>query len=71
MILKGKTQKGKTRVREHGEIWGIISEKDRVNFSSEDGPWLLICPVPEMSIREPRNLRWVHKWHDDDFKVVI
>lgn len=70
--LKGKSLKGKNRVKEHGEIWELISRRDRVLFSSEAGPWLLVTPISVEPILEPKRAdRWVKEKDDPDFEVSL
>lgn len=41
--LKGLSQKGKNRVREHGDRWMVLAETERVIFApGEVGPWVFI-----------------------------
>lgn len=58
--LKGKTLKGKNRVREHGSSWTPI----RPNSAGE---WLCI-PTAELGSRTAY-MRWIHPHHDDHFHV--
>jgi hypothetical protein len=41
LILSGKSQKGKNRIREQGPEWLLIKSAETVPFSSNKGPWLL------------------------------
>jgi hypothetical protein len=67
--LIGITQKGKNRVREHGNIWVVLAEVDRVLFSPNNpGPWLFVAP-PGKDYNH-KDSRWVHLTHDPDFQVV-
>lgn len=67
--LKGITQKGKNRVREHGEQWSVLAETDVVLFSpSKHGPWLFIAPLGCDATHKAS--RWVHKNNDADFIVI-
>lgn len=63
--LTGKSLKGKNRVRENGETWELVEKRQKVLFSTEDGPWLLLS-----SIANPSHSRWVHEHHDTDFVVL-
>jgi hypothetical protein len=63
--LRGKSQKGKNRVRELGENWIVLEECDTVLFSSQNGPWLHVQPNAG---REKS--RWINKLHDADFEIV-
>jgi len=65
--MNGKTQKGKNRVREHGEIWVVLREADRVIFDSSTGPWAFIAP--RGLGRESNGSRWVNLRWDRDFQI--
>lgn len=54
--LKGKTLKGKNRIREHGNIWKIILEK-------HDS----ICVE---SLKNNNICRWVNLKNDVDMEIV-
>jgi len=66
MILKGKTQKGKNRIRELGEEWILIREADSVLFNHERGPWFFIRPASG----KPDKERWIHSKHDVNFEIT-
>ncbi len=67
--LKGISQKGKNRVREHGDRWVVLAETDRVLFKpNELGPWLFIAPVGQG--QNDKASRWVRSLHDLDFTVI-
>ena len=67
MILKGKTQKGKNRVRELGSQWTLMRSADRVMFSQEPGPWWLVKPINGFET----DSRWIRNTKDKDFEVII
>ena len=67
MILKGKSLKGKNRIREHGEFWFIEFEADTVLFDPRPGPWALVIPG---SWANREHSRWIHLKADKDFIVV-
>ena len=68
--LKGKTQKGKNRVREHGEMWTVLAVTDHVLFSSDrTGPWLFVAP--EGKTQDDKASRWIHRLDDLDFILFI
>jgi hypothetical protein len=68
--LHGITQKGKNRVREHGNEWTVFAETERVLFSPDKkGPWLFIAPIGQT--QDSKASRWVHQNNDPDFKLVI
>lgn len=73
VFLTGITQKGKNRIREHGNLWTVLAETDRVLFaSSAPGPWLFVTPNPGgLGLgQDDKASRWVHANTDVDFKVV-
>lgn len=58
--LKGRTLKGKNRIREHGEIWNVL-------------PSPVTPPLPNSLFLESvqtQETRWVHKTGDRDFDIV-
>lgn len=65
MILKGKTLKGKNRIRELGSEWELVTTANNVLFESRPGPWLCVCPKGN-----PSQGRWVHATHDDNFEII-
>lgn len=68
--LKGKTQKGKNRVREHGEFWFVFAETDHVLFAKDKaGPWLFISPMGKD--QNHKSSRWIHGNSDSDFELFI
>ena len=67
--LKGKTQKGKNRVREHGEMWTVLAETETVLFApSSKGPWLFAAPVGKN--QDDKASRWIHGLNDLNFDVI-
>jgi len=67
LILTGKSQKGKNRVRELGPIWKIVEIRDNVAFSTENGPWALIVPANG----DKDKSRWVNMKNDKDFEITV
>lgn len=61
--LVPKTAKGKQRIKAHGDTGEVLRITDKVAFSTERGPWLLVAAGDPTS-------RWVHKSRDKDFEVV-
>lgn len=59
------SNKGKNRIQELGDQWTILKIQDKVLFSSDSGPWLLIEPISN-----PDKPRWIHQDNDQDFKIV-
>lgn len=65
LTLTGLSGKGKNVVRRDGAAWTIERVEDRVLFSHDMGPWLLIgCGREQAS-------RWIHALRDLDFKYVL
>ena len=69
LTLSGITQRGKNRVREIGKEtrWTVIRSADKVGFSTDVGPWLLIKPTADTN---SDRMRWVHKLRDKDFNIT-
>lgn len=66
--LKGLTQKGKNRVREHGDLWTVLAEVDKVLFNPNPGPWLFITPAGRT--QDDKAARWIKASDDVDFSFV-
>lgn len=81
VTLRGKTLKGKNRIREYGDQW-LVREVDRSVLSRNLG--LLVCPASYLGSEHlnpeydrPGALhqvdgycRWVHKTNDEHFAIV-
>jgi hypothetical protein len=67
VILKGKTQKGKNRIRELGSEWILLREMDRVLFNPEVGPWFFVRPANR---KDGEKDRWIHASRDVDFEIA-
>jgi len=64
VTLQHKTKKGKERIKRDGaDKWFVRKTRQRVAFSPEKGPWLLIDNGNSAS------MRWVHATRDRDFVV--
>lgn len=63
--LKGKSRKGKNRIREHGPLWRLTRTEDKVFFSDRKGPWLHI-----ESLRNKNYGRWINEFDDEDMSVI-
>lgn len=70
LILSGKTRKGKTRIKEYGSRWRILLIQDKVAFSFQSGPWLLLEPMIEDVAAKNNGSRWIHQEHDMDFAIA-
>ena len=67
--LKGLSQKGKNRVREHGDRWTVLAETDVVLFApSNHGPWLFVVPMGRD--QTDKASRWVRSTDDTDFIII-
>ena len=62
--LEGKTKKGKERIKRDGPFWKIIRASNKIFFSSENGPWLLVQSEENLNVS-----RWVKQNNDFDFIV--
>jgi hypothetical protein len=68
--LKGKSARGKNRVREHGDEWIVLAETDTVLFApSKKGPFLFIAPKGQG--QNDKASRWVHLNDDENFVVQV
>ena len=66
--LTGISQKGKNRVRDHGQIWTVFAETETILFSpGVKGPWLFVSP--EGCDQNHKASRWVKATADQDFVV--
>lgn len=61
--LKGRSLKGKNRVREWGTVWVV---KPLLRFP----PNLDLIAVVAENDKKMTSLRWIHPKHDVDFEVV-
>lgn len=68
--MTGISQKGKNRVREHGPVWHVLAETDRILFApTKPGPWLFVAP-PDKDMND-KSSRWVHATSDSDFSIKL
>lgn len=65
--LKGKTQRGKNRVREHSSEWIVLAETEKVLFNPAKGNWLFIAPVGKD--QSDKSSRWIRAMDDPDFEI--
>lgn len=61
MIIKGKTQKGKNRIREWGSEWNILERK---------GDRIAIVSIKEQCNWSANSVRWIEKNNDQDFEII-
>jgi hypothetical protein len=67
--LKGISQKGKNRIRDHGDRWVALAETDTVLFApGQKGPWLFVAP--EGKGQNDKASRWIRASGDTDFHVI-
>ena len=67
--LKGISQKGKNRIRDHGDRWIVLAETQRIIFApNEVGPWIFCAPVGQD--QNHKSSRWMRATGDHDFVVV-
>lgn len=66
ITLRGRSLKGKNRIRELGTEWDILSicEED---FAFKKKGDLRIAPVLE----DDHDARWIHPTQDKDFEIVV
>jgi hypothetical protein len=65
--FKGVSQKGKNRIKEHGQFWICVGTRSGVNlpFTNDNDPWGLFQPTSGTEC-----LRWVNFIKDKDFEIV-
>ena len=65
VIIKGKTLKGKNKIREAGtDKWAVIDESETVQFSTEKN-WIHILP----NGKAKKLSRWIQRDNDINFTV--
>jgi hypothetical protein len=65
--LSGISQKGKNRIREHGDHWVVLAETDKILFNPEPGPWIFTSPVGRG--QNDKASRWIRANNDPDFLI--
>lgn len=60
---RGRSNKGKNRIHEHGDIWKVIRVKNTVGFSNSPGPWALIQAQDD-------EIRWINWNNDPHFEIM-
>ena len=72
--LKGKTKKGKDRIRQHGKMWEVCGESDKVMFPTDSsGPFLKLRSIMcECKTCEKWGQDWriISEKNDSDFEIV-
>jgi hypothetical protein len=72
--LKGKSKKGKDRIRQHGDVWEVCEELDKVLFpTNSSGPFLKLRSVMcECNTCKKWGQDWriISEKNDSDFEVV-
>lgn len=65
----GLSQKGKNRIKQHGDRWTVLAETERVIFAPNHlGPWLFVAPIGHG--QDSKASRWIKLDGDADFNVV-
>ena len=65
VVIKGKTLKGKNKIREAGtDEWVVIDESETVQFSSEKN-WIHILP----NCKAKKLSRWIQRNNDKNFEL--
>ena len=69
MKVRGISQKGNTRIHDHGNIWVVRQFKSHVQFTigARGANWALIDPIDDET---KRHSRWVNIAMDNDFEIV-
>jgi hypothetical protein len=68
LVLRGKSQKGKNRIRELGNLWVVDRITESVRFpTTGTGPFLMIHPVDGDF---DKHARWVATRNDPDFQIL-
>lgn len=78
ITLLPKTKRAKQIISQNGPRWEVVGLRPRVLFSDEPGPWLYVMPLTEerglpttvAQAKVQSATRWVHEFHDDNFKVA-
>ena len=72
--LKGKSKKGKDRIRQHGDVWEVCEELDKVLFpTNSSGPFLKLRSVMcECNTCKKFGQDWriISEKNDSDFEIV-
>ena len=67
--LKGKTSKGKNRIREHGELWNQIT-LDEIGLVSSRNPHLIDRSIQPIRSHLTGEWRWFDFHIDKDFEII-
>lgn len=71
--LKGRSQHGKNRVHQFGEMWEVMDERTSIQTVTHrgcTGPFWLLKSINSTSAFNP-DLRWVSIKDDPDFIVMM
>ncbi len=72
--LKGKSKKGKDRIRQHGDVWEVCEELDKVLFpTNSSGPFLKLRSVMcECNTCKKFGQDWriISEKNDSDFEIM-
>jgi len=64
LTLAGKTTKGKQRVQAHGPEWTVLTTVNKIQCSSQRGPWF--CAMST----DTGHITWVHKKKDERYEIL-
>lgn len=67
-IVKGISEKGQQKIKQWGDEWVILCERQFVMFNHKDGPWYFIQASTDMT-ETGESTCWVHGKDDPDFKL--
>lgn len=67
--LRGKSQKGKNRVHENGDVWEVVAIADSIACGKRSGPWLLLQAM-EPTTKDFPDQRWIQQTDDLDFEIM-
>jgi len=64
-----KSKRGKDIINNWGDEWEIQKEQDKVGFSQEKGPWLLLYSAKKDTTFR-HDIRWIHKINDENVEII-
>lgn len=70
--IRGKSNKGKQKIKHFGELWVVVGIADKVQFTHVRGPWINVRSTKEIDDNgESINVdfRWIHATDDKDFEI--
>lgn len=70
--LRGKSDKGKQKIRHFGELWSVVGVAEVVQFTHVRGPWVHVRSTKEVDASGNAmnaDFRWIHADSDKDFEI--